>query len=47
LRVFYGDQQRLDIHSAPGKGTTVSVEIPFNTGEIPVVYALEAIHGLR
>jgi len=47
LRVFYGDQQRLDIHSAPGKGTTVSVEIPFNTGEIPVVYELEAIHGLR
>ena len=47
LRVFYGDRQRLDVHSAPGRGTTVRIRIPFNTGEIPVVYELDAIHGLR
>jgi two-component system, LytTR family, sensor kinase len=47
LRVFYGDRQRLDIHSAPGRGTTVSVQLPFSVGEGPVVYELEAIHGLR
>jgi LytS/YehU family sensor histidine kinase len=47
LRVFYGGRQKLDIHSAPGRGTLVSIQIPFNTGRIPVVYELEAIHGLR
>jgi LytS/YehU family sensor histidine kinase len=47
LRVFYGERQRLDIHSAPGRGTIVSIEIPFNRGQVPVVYELEAIHGLR
>ena len=47
LRVFYGDRQRLDIHSAPGRGTTVSIQIPFSVGKVPVVYELEAIHGLR
>lgn len=47
LQVFYGDRQRLDIHSAPGRGTVVSVQIPFNVGQVPVVYELEAIHGLR
>ncbi len=47
LRVFYGDRQRLDIHSTPDRGTTVRVQIPFNSGEIPVIYELEAIHGLR
>src|SRR6516164_2025759 len=46
LQVFYGDRQRLDIHSAPGRGTVVSVQIPFNVGQVPVVYELEAIHGL-
>jgi two-component system, LytTR family, sensor kinase len=47
LRVFYGERQRLDIHSAPGRGTTVSIQIPFNTEQVPVVYELDAIHGLR
>ena len=47
LRVFYGERQRLDIHSAPGRGTIVSVQIPFNLGRVPVVFDLEAIHGLR
>jgi len=47
LRVFYGERQRLDIHCAPGRGTIVSIEIPFNRGQVPVVYELEAIHGLR
>ena len=47
LRVFYGQRQRLDIHSAPDRGTIVSIQLPFNTGKVPVVYDLEAIHGLR
>jgi signal transduction histidine kinase len=47
LRVFYGDNQHLDIHSVPGKGTTVRVRLPLNTGRAPVVFELEAIHGLR
>jgi two-component system, LytTR family, sensor kinase len=47
LRGFYGDRQRLDIHSAPGRGTTISIQLPFSVGEVPVVYELEAIHGLR
>jgi len=47
LRVFYGERQRLDIHSAPGRGTIISVQIPFNRGQVPVIYELEAIHGLR
>jgi len=47
LRVFYGERQRLDIHSAPGRGTIVSVQIPFSVGQVPVVFDLEAIHGLR
>lgn len=47
LRVFYGDRQRLDIRSAPDRGTTVSIRLPFSVGEVPVVYELEAIHGLR
>ena len=47
LQVFYGDRQRLDINSAPGRGTTVSVLLPFSVGQGPVVYELEAIHGLR
>ena len=47
LSVFYGERQRLDIHSAPGRGTIVSVQIPFNVGRVPVVFDLEAIHGLR
>lgn len=47
LHVFYGNRQRLDIHSAPGRGTVVSVQIPFNRGRAPVVYDLEAIHGLH
>jgi two-component system LytT family sensor kinase len=47
LRVFYGDRQRLDIHSAPDRGTTISIQLPFSVGEVPVVYELEAIHGLR
>jgi len=47
LRVFYGDRQRLDVHSAPGRGTTVSVQIPFSTANPQVVYELDAIHGLR
>ena len=47
LRVFYGDRQRLDVHSAPGRGTIISIQIPFNRGQVPVVYELEAIHGLR
>ncbi len=46
LRVFYADRQRLDIHSAPERGTTVSLVIPFNTDKAPVVYELDAIHGL-
>ena len=46
LRVFYGDRQRLDIHSAPGRGTTVSMQIPFNTAQAPVMFELDAIHGL-
>jgi signal transduction histidine kinase len=47
LRVFYGDKQHLDIQSVPGKGTTVRVRLPLNTGRAPVVFELEAIHGLR
>ncbi len=47
LRVFYGGRQRFDIHSTPGRGTTVSIQLPFSVGEVPVVYDLEAIHGLR
>jgi signal transduction histidine kinase len=47
LRVFYGERQRLDIHSAPDRGTIVSVQIPFNLGRVPIVFDLEAIHGLR
>ena len=47
LRVFYGERQRLDIHSAPGRGTIISVQIPFSVGQVPVVFDLEAIHGLR
>ena len=47
LQVFYGDRQRLDVRSAPGRGTTVSVLLPFSVGEETVVYELEAIHGLR
>ena len=47
LRVFYGDRQRLDIHSAPGRGTAVTVQIPFSTEHPQVVYELDAIHGLR
>src|SRR5215469_12378117 len=47
LRVFYGERQRMDIHSAPGRGTIISVQIPFNRGQVPVIYELEAIHGLR
>ena len=47
LRGFYGERQRLDIHSAPGRGTTVSIELPFSTDQVPVVYELDAIHGLK
>ena len=47
LRVFYGNRQRLDIHSAPDRGTTVVIQIPFSIGQGPAVYELEAIHGLR
>jgi signal transduction histidine kinase len=47
LSVFYGERQRLDIHSAPGRGTIVRVQIPFNLGRVPMVFDLEAIHGLR
>jgi two-component system, LytTR family, sensor kinase len=47
LQVFYRDRQRLDINSAPGRGTTVCVLLPFSVGQGPVVYDLEAIHGLR
>ncbi len=47
LQVFYGDRQRLDVHSVPGRGTTVSIVLPFSVGEETVVYELEAIHGLR
>lgn len=47
LRVFYGDRQRLDIHSTPGRGTTVTIQIPFSTKNAQVVYELDAIHGLR
>lgn len=47
LRLFYGDRQRLDIHSALGRGTSISVQLPFRVGEVQVVYELEAIHGLR
>jgi signal transduction histidine kinase len=47
LNLFYGARQSLQIHSAPDFGTVVSVELPFDTGKIPVVYDLEAIHGLR
>jgi len=46
LRVFYGDRQRLDIHSAPGRGTAVSIQIPFSTEQVPVMFELDAIHGL-
>ena len=46
LQVFYGDRQRLDVHSAPGRGTTVSILLPFSVGEGPVVFELDAIHGL-
>jgi len=47
LRGFYGERQRLDINSAPGRGTIISVQIPFSVGRVPVVFDLEAIHGLR
>ena len=47
LQVFYGNRQRLEIHSAPGRGTIVEVQIPWNTGAAAVMYELEAIHGLR
>jgi signal transduction histidine kinase len=47
LRVFYGDRQSLDIHSAPDRGTIVRVKIPWDSGKVAVVYELEAIHGLR
>jgi LytS/YehU family sensor histidine kinase len=47
LSVFYGERQRLDIHSAPGRGTIVRVQIPFKLGRVPMVFDLEAIHGLR
>lgn len=47
LQVFYGARQRLEIQSAPGHGTTVRVRLPFHTGRVPVMYQLEAIHGLR
>lgn len=47
LQVFYADRQRLDIHSAPGRGTVVSIRIPFRVGAERVVFDLEAIHGLR
>jgi len=47
LEVFYGARQRLDIISAPGRGTTVRVRLPYHAGTVPVMYELEAIHGLR
>jgi hypothetical protein len=47
LLLFYGSRQRLEIHSTPDRGTVVSVELPFDAGKVPVVYDLEAIHGLR
>jgi two-component system, LytTR family, sensor kinase len=47
LRVLYGEHQRLDIHSTPGWGTIVSVQIPFSNTNAPVIYELDAIHGLR
>jgi len=47
LEVFYGACQRLDIISAPGRGTTVRVRLPYHAGTVPVMYQLEAIHGLR
>jgi LytS/YehU family sensor histidine kinase len=46
LRVFYGERQRLDIHSAPGRGTMISIQIPFSTEQVPVMFELDAIHGL-
>ena len=47
LRVFYGERQRLDIHSVPGRGTNMSIKITFSTEQVPVIYELDAIHGLK
>lgn len=32
-QLIYGDQFQVDIHSSPGKGTLISMTIPFRTGE--------------
>jgi sensor histidine kinase YesM len=46
LHTLYGNQQELQIHSAPGKGTVVHVYLPFNTSPATSDYDLEFIHGL-
>ena len=30
LRVYYGDEARIDVASTPGKGTTISMTIPLS-----------------
>jgi signal transduction histidine kinase len=47
LRIFYRDHQSFGIQSAPGRGTTVSIHLPFSVGEVSLDYELEVIHGLR
>lgn len=46
LAGLYGDRQRLDLRSTPGRGTVVHVYVPFNTNPVSRVYELESIHGL-
>jgi two-component system, LytTR family, sensor kinase len=41
LRTLYGEEQRMDIRSAPGEGLEINIRIPFRLDERLLVYELE------
>lgn len=42
LRTLYGEEQSVDIRSAPGEGVEINIRIPFRAEVRPLVYELEA-----